>query len=217
VGAVGPLLAPRLWRAGPSAAAAAAPRIRARGQREQRSPQPAPRGRPEALRPAAAAGSPSARPELPAMRAQPRGPPGSPARPPPPAAPARPRLPRGGRGGHLLRAPGVSGDLRPGCPRAGLLLAPGASSRRPASITAGAPGRKAGPEMRGLLKGQRAFSGLPLWGRGWARTVRVVHRPFGGKQRVTGFLFLFFYGLVLPICKMSFHSSFKIPWGGLQL
>lgn len=152
---------PRWLRVGPGAAAAL--RIRVRGRRAQRGGEPAPRGRPEARR-AAAAGSPSARPDPSAVGLSRAGGRGSPARPPPLGAPARPRLPRGGRGGHLLRVPRASRDSRPGAarPRAGLLLAPGASSRRPASITAGARGRKAGPEMRGLLKGQRAFSGLRL-------------------------------------------------------
>lgn len=86
--------------------------------------------------------------------------------PPASCALARPRLPREGAAATCCGAPG-SGDSGPGAarPRAGLLFAPGASSRRPASITAGAPGREAGPGMRGLLKGQRAFSGLRLLAR----------------------------------------------------
>lgn len=123
---------------------------------------------------------------------------GSRAPPLPPGAPAHPRLPQGGRGGHLLRVPGASRDSRPGAarPRAGLLLAPGASSRRPASITAGAPGRKAGPEMRGLLKGQRAFSGLRLPASGSTQALRATSESLRAKEHALGsILLLFFYRL----------------------
>lgn len=152
---------PRWLRVGPGAAAAL--RIRVHGRRAQRRGEPAPRGRPEARR-TAAAGSPSACPDPPAVGAEPRGWPGLPDRTPLPGALARPRLPWGWARRPLVADARPSRDSRPAAarPRAGLLLAPGASSRRPASITAGARGRKAGPEMRGLLKGQRSFSGLWL-------------------------------------------------------
>lgn len=94
------------------------------------------------------------------------------------ASPGRARRP-------LVAMPRVSRDLWPGAARlrAGLLLAPGASSRRPASITAGAPGRKAGPEMRGLLKGQHAFSGLPLPAPARVPALPATRDPFGAKDR----------------------------------
>lgn len=87
-GAPSPPGTPRWLRVGPGVAAAL--RIRARGRRAQRCGEPAPRGRPEVRR-AAAAGSPSDRPGPPAAGAEPR----SPAWPPPPGAPARSRLPPG--------------------------------------------------------------------------------------------------------------------------
>lgn len=66
---------PRWLRVGPRVAAAL--RIRVRGRRAQRCGEPAPRGRPEARR-AAAAGSPSDRPDSPVVGAEPRGRPGLP-------------------------------------------------------------------------------------------------------------------------------------------
>lgn len=105
------------------------------------------------------------------------------------ASPGRARRP-------LVAVPRVSRDLWPGAARlrAGLLLAPGASSRRPASITAGAPGRKAGLEMRGLLKGQRAFSGLQLRAPTKAPALRATREPCGSKDRAArSVLLLFFY------------------------
>lgn len=107
------------------------------------------------------------------------------------ASPGRARRP-------LVAVPRVSRDLWPGAARlrAGLLLAPGASSRRPASITAGAPGRKAGPEMRGLLKGQHAFSGLRLLVPARAPALRATREPSGAKDRAARcVLLLFFCGL----------------------
>lgn len=107
------------------------------------------------------------------------------------ASPGRARRP-------LVAVPRVSRDLWPGAARlrAGLLLAPGASSRRPASITAGAPGRKAGPEMRGLLKGQHAFSGLRLPVPARALALRATREPSGAKDSAARcVLLLFFCGL----------------------
>lgn len=91
----------------------------------------------------------------------------------------------------LVAVPRVSRDLWPGAARlrAGLLLASGASSRRPASITAGAPGRKAGPEMRGLLKGQHAFSGLRLPVPARAPALRATREPSGVKERAARCVF----------------------------
>lgn len=102
------------------------------------------------------------------------------------ASPGRARRP-------LVAVPRVSRDLWPDAARlrAGLLLAPGASSRRPASITAGAPGRKAGPEMRGLLKGQHAFSRLPVPAR--ATTLRATREPSGAKDHAAHCVLVLFF------------------------
>lgn len=150
---------------------------RGRGQRRAQKPRAGPAGAapPRARAPGPPRGSPRRRrrrgpirPRRPrVLGAEPRARslgPGSSARPPAPGAAARCGLP-GGAGTRRPLVAGAPSERRRARgggarPRAALLLAPGASSRRPASITAGAPGRKAGPRTRGLLKGQRACSGL---------------------------------------------------------
>lgn len=115
------------------------------------------------------------------------------------ASPGRARRP-------LVAVPRVSRDLWPGAARlrAGLLLAPGASSRRPASITAGAPGRKAGLEMRGLLKGQRAFSRLQFPAPARALARRATREPLGERERAARYvLLLFFYRLRASSCPSN--------------
>lgn len=129
-------------------------------------------------------------------------------------------FPGDGCGGHLLRVPRPRGDSRPGAarPRAGLLLAPGASSRRPASITAGAPGRKAGAEMRGLLKGQRSFLGVLALSpslHAWPLAPPASHSEQRNVLLAASPIVPF--GAWPSMCKVSFQASFEIPWLCLEI
>lgn len=142
------------------AGGAAAFKIRVQGQRAQRRGEPAPLGRPEARR-TAAAGSPSVRPDPAAVSAEPRARPGSPA----PASARRPCAPAASQG--RARRPLVEGapserrlsTLR--CAPAGRTFVSARRLLSPPSVNhSWSPGEEGRPEMRGLLKGQHAFSGL---------------------------------------------------------
>lgn len=160
----------------------------------------------------------------PAVGAEPSGAGGRGSRvlPPPPGAPCAPAASPGeGAAATCCGCPERAKDSRPGAarPRAGLLLAPGASSRRPASITAGAPGRKAGPEMRGLLKGQRAFSGSGSPPQPGRRPCAPPANCSGERRKACSWLnltiVLFPAGSLMS--KMSFRVSLEIPWVCLQI
>lgn len=192
-GALGPLQAPTGWQAGSWTATGESqnPRFRSEGAARRRARAPVPplgsprlrrRGVPMRLRGPQPCALSRACPGLSRSAASSLHPGVS------AASPGRARRP-------LVAMPRVSGDLWPGAARlrAGLLLAPGASSRRPASITAGAPGRKAGLEMRGLLKGQCAFSGLRLSAPGRAPALRATPDPLGAKEREERCVLLLFF------------------------